>query len=63
MNESSLQDYFTIVKRPMDLSLIRSKLEEGEYNNPWEVKTLLFLFASFHITFLDVEKASTYLEK
>lgn len=32
-----LQDYFQIVKRPMDLSTIRSSLELGEYAGPWNV--------------------------
>lgn len=32
-----LQDYFHIVKRPMDLSTIRSKLESGEYTDPWNI--------------------------
>ena len=29
-------DYFTIIKRPMDLSTIRTKLDEGKYSNPQE---------------------------
>ena len=31
------QDYFDIVKQPMDLSTIKRKLDAGQYNNPWEV--------------------------
>ena len=31
------QDYFDIIKNPIDLSIIRRKLEDGEYSNPWEV--------------------------
>ena len=41
----ALQDYFDIVKRPMDLSTIRCKLEEGQYAGPWDFiddMTLMF---------------------
>ncbi|CAF0704154.1 unnamed protein product [Brachionus calyciflorus] len=31
-----LHDYFTIIKKPMDLSTIRKKFEEGKYLNPQE---------------------------
>ena len=31
------QDYFNIVKYPMDLGTIDGKLVNGEYKNPWEV--------------------------
>ena len=31
------QDYFNIVKYPMDLGTIDKKLVNGEYKNPWEV--------------------------
>ena len=31
-----LQDYFDIVKKPMDMSTIRRKLETGQYKDPWE---------------------------
>lgn len=30
------QDYFDIVRRPMDLSTIRRKLDSGMYKDPWE---------------------------
>lgn len=30
------QDYFDIVKKPMDLSTIRRKLDSGMYKDPWE---------------------------
>jgi E1A/CREB-binding protein len=30
-----LVDYHDIIKRPMDLSTIRRKLEGGEYRDPW----------------------------
>eukprot|EP00794_Sanderia_malayensis_P006812 gene6812-7581_t len=31
-----IPDYFTIVKNPMDLSLINNNLENGKYKDPWE---------------------------
>lgn len=31
-----LQDYFDVVRQPMDLSTIREKLKSGEYSDPWE---------------------------
>jgi len=31
-----LQDYFEIVKKPMDLSLIKRKLDTGQYPDPWQ---------------------------
>ena len=31
-----IPDYFTIIKRPMDLSTIRKNLDEGKYENPWQ---------------------------
>lgn len=34
-----LQDYFEIVRHPMDLSTIKRKLDAGQYSNPWEVCT------------------------
>lgn len=33
---SSFQDYFDIVKKPMDLSTIRRKLDTGQYTDPWQ---------------------------
>lgn len=35
-----LQDYFDIIKNPIDLSFIKIKLEEGDYKNGWEVGLL-----------------------
>lgn len=31
------QDYFAIVKEPMDLGTIDRKLSNGQYSDPWEV--------------------------
>lgn len=31
-----LTDYYDIIKRPMDLSTIGSKLQQGVYRDPWE---------------------------
>lgn len=31
-----LQDYFDIVKKPMDMSTIKRKLDTGQYKDPWE---------------------------
>lgn len=30
-----IPDYFDIVKKPMDLSTIKSKLDNGSYTDPW----------------------------
>ncbi|KAG9483906.1 hypothetical protein GDO78_009691 [Eleutherodactylus coqui] len=35
-NTSALQDYFEIVKTPMDLSTIKRKLDTGQYQEPWQ---------------------------
>jgi len=32
----AIQDYFEIVKKPMDLSLIKRKLDTGQYADPWQ---------------------------
>lgn len=34
--EFVIQDYYEIIKKPMDLSQIRKKLDTGQYNDPWE---------------------------
>jgi E1A/CREB-binding protein len=34
--ELGLPDYFNVVKKPMDLSTIKTKLDEGKYINPME---------------------------
>ena len=31
-----LKDYFNVVKKPIDLSLIKHKLDEGLYHDPWD---------------------------
>lgn len=31
-----IPDYFDIVKKPMDLSTIKKKLDIGKYTDPWE---------------------------
>lgn len=31
-----LQDYFDIVKNPIDLSTIKRKLDTGQYQEPWQ---------------------------
>ncbi|XP_019862925.1 PREDICTED: CREB-binding protein-like isoform X2 [Amphimedon queenslandica] len=31
-----IPDYFDIIKNPIDLSIIRRKLEDGSYSNPWQ---------------------------
>ncbi|XP_074552379.1 histone acetyltransferase p300 isoform X2 [Halichoeres trimaculatus] len=35
-NKTNLQDYFDIVKNPMDLSTIKRKLDTGQYQEPWQ---------------------------
>jgi E1A/CREB-binding protein len=30
------QDYYEIVRKPMDLSTIKRKLDTGQYKDPWE---------------------------
>lgn len=32
-----IPDYFQVIKEPMDLTTIRNNLEDGKYNDPWEV--------------------------
>lgn len=31
-----VQDYFDIIKRPMDLQTIKRKLDTGQYEEPWD---------------------------
>lgn len=31
-----IPDYFDIIKKPMDLSTIKRKLDTGQYHDPWE---------------------------
>ncbi len=34
-----MQDYFDVIKTPMDLTTVSNKLSSGEYNNGWEVRS------------------------
>ena len=31
-----LQDYFDIIKKPIDMSMIKRKLDTGQYGDPWQ---------------------------
>ena len=44
-----IQDYFTIVKNPMDLSTIKTKLDNGDYKDPWSVSKINY--STFKIQF------------
>lgn len=35
-NSLGIPDYFDIVRKPMDMSTILSKLKSGQYSDPWE---------------------------
>ncbi len=35
-----IPDYFDIIKHPIDLSHIQQKLDDGEYKDGWEVRTI-----------------------
>lgn len=35
-NQLGIPDYFDIVRKPMDLSTIHTKLTSGQYSDPWE---------------------------
>lgn len=50
------QDYFDVVKNPMDLSSIRKKLETGEYREPWAFIDDVWLM--FHNAWLYNRKTS-----
>ena len=40
-----IPDYFDIVRKPMDLSTIKRKLDTGQYQDPWEyVDDVLLMF-------------------
>ena len=32
----NIPDYFEIIKKPMDMSAIKNKLETGGYTDPWD---------------------------
>ena len=53
---NNLQDYFDVVKNPMDLSSIRKKLETGEYREPWAFIDDVWLM--FHNAWLYNRKTS-----
>ena len=36
MNVFFYQDYFDIIKNPMDLTTIKKKLDKGQYSTPWD---------------------------
>ena len=36
MNVFFHQDYFDIIKNPMDLTTIKKKLDKGQYSTPWD---------------------------
>ena len=38
--KEQIPDYFEVIKRPMDLGTIRTKLAEGQYETPWNVSCL-----------------------
>lgn len=31
-----VQDYFNVIKKPIDLSVIKKKLDDGQYSDPWQ---------------------------
>ena len=35
-NKLGIPDYFDIIKRPMDLTSIKRKIDNGQYKDPWE---------------------------
>ena len=39
----NIPDYFDIVKHPMDLSTIKSKLDHGQYQDPWQYVDDIYL--------------------
>ena len=46
------QDYFDVIKSPMDLRTIRNRLEGGDYTNPWEVSLFILPYFIPHSTYL-----------
>jgi E1A/CREB-binding protein len=42
-NALGIPDYFDIIKKPMDMSCIKRKLDTGAYTDPWEYINDVFL--------------------
>ena len=42
-NALGIPDYFEIIKKPMDMSQIRRKLDLGQYSNPWDFISDVFV--------------------
>ncbi len=42
-NALGIPDYFEIIKKPMDMSAIKRKLDTGAYTDPWEYINDVFL--------------------
>ncbi|GFN74631.1 Creb-binding protein, partial [Plakobranchus ocellatus] len=42
----NIPDYFDIVKKPMDLSTIKRKLDSGQYTEPWQIVDDIWLMFS-----------------
>ncbi len=43
------QDYFDIIKDPIDLSIIDMKLINAEYRDPWEVSIIIHHYYCVHM--------------
>ncbi len=54
MSRVLVQDYFDIIKRPMDLQTIKRKLDTGQYQDPWEYVDDVWLM---------IDNARTYNKK
>lgn len=42
-NALGIPDYFEIIKKPMDMSQIKRKLDLGTYRDPWQFVNDVFL--------------------